>query len=97
MGLLFFLPRCFIAMSRKFSSYSSLIILSFVLLIGKGISQTEQDMTYIQDSISMSSCLDSIEKYINFNNKPKAYEFTLKGLYNTPRISDHYLRQKNNH
>ncbi|MFA5646789.1 MAG: tetratricopeptide repeat protein [Bacteroidales bacterium] len=67
-------------MSRKFLSYSSLIILGFVLLSGKGISQTEQNMAYIQDSISMSSCLDSIEKYINFNNKPKAYEFTLKGL-----------------
>lgn len=67
-------------MPRKLLLRASLVMLGFVLVSGKGISQTGQDMAYIQDSIRMKSCLDSIEKYINYNNKQKAYEFTLKGL-----------------
>lgn len=65
-----------------------IIILTLIFLGSVGLfSQNQNNEKYRRDSIAIETQLDSIEKYINFNEHQTAYQFTLEGLErfsNTP-------------
>ena len=58
-----------------------IITLTLIFFGSAGLfSQNQNNEKYRKDSIAIETQLDSIEKYINFNEHQTAYKFTLEGL-----------------